>query len=140
MRLVVLLVLSVLARPAYAGPEILDGRDAVILDGDTIAFGSERIRIVGIEAPGISEPHCAREEIFALRSRQRLAELVRSGPVRIERTGQDELGRTLARLFISDGRNVADILVAEDLALPWREGAEARETRERHWCHEEKPG
>src|SRR5919107_1186808 len=129
MRFAALVMLSVMAL-AQATPETLDGRDAVILDGDTIAFGSERIRLVGVEAPGISEPHCAREEIFALRSRQRLAELIRSGPVTIERTGQDELGRTLARLFLSDGRSIADVLVAEDLALPLPEGVDAREARQ----------
>jgi len=139
MRLVSLLVvplLTIASHAANASPATLDQGGTVILDGDTIAFGSERIRIMDIEAPGISEPHCAREEIFALRSRQRLAELIRSGPVKIERKGQDELGRTLAQLFLSDGRNVADVLIAEDLALPWREGAEAREMRQRHWCDE----
>jgi len=136
MRFAALVMLSVMALAAQATPETLDGRDAVILDGDTIAFGSERIRLVGVEAPGISEPNCAREEIFALRSRQRLAELIRSGPVTIERTGQDELGRTLARLFLADGRSVADVLIAEDLALPLQAGVEARDARQRHWCNE----
>ena len=134
MRFAVLLILSALAVPARSNPETLDGRNAVILDGDTIAFDSERIRIIDIEAPGISEPHCEREEIFALRSRQRLAELIRSGPITIERVGRDHLGRTLARLFLPNGRDVAAVLVEEGLALPWQEGPEARESRQRHWC------
>ncbi|HEX2134746.1 MAG TPA: thermonuclease family protein [Microvirga sp.] len=117
-----------------AESEVVDGRTAVILDGDTVAFGSERVRIINIEAPGISEPDCEREEIFALRSRQRLAELIRSGPVTIERAGRDHLGRTLARLVLADGREVAAVLVEEGLALPWHEGPEAREARRRHWC------
>jgi micrococcal nuclease len=117
-----------------AGAEILDGRNAVIIDGDTVAFGQERVRIINIEAPGISEPNCEREEIFALRSRQRLQELITAGPVRIERTGHDNIGRTLARLFLADGRDVAEILVAEGLAVTWYEGAEARESRRQHWC------
>ena len=114
--------------------ETVDGRTAVILDGDTVAFGSERVRIINIEAPGISEPECEREEIFALRSRQRLAELIRSGPVTVERAGRDHLGRTLARLILADGREVAAVLVEEGLALPWHEGPEAKEARRRHWC------
>ena len=119
---------------SWAESEIVDGRTAVILDGDTVAFGSERMRIINIEAPGISEPECEREEIFALRSRQRLAELIRSGPVTVERAGRDHLGRTLARLILADGRDVAAVLVDEGLALPWHEGLEAREARRRHWC------
>jgi micrococcal nuclease len=114
--------------------DTLDGRQAVVIDGDTVAFGAERVRIINIEAPGISEPDCEREEIFALRSRQRLAELVAAGPVRIERNGRDHLGRTLGRLILQDGRDVAAILVDEGLALRWFEGLEARESRRRHWC------
>jgi endonuclease YncB( thermonuclease family) len=131
-----LLVLIVLLGSAPAVAETVDGRTAVILDGDTVAFGSERVRIVNIEAPGISEPDCEREEIFALRSRQRLAELIRAGPVTLDRTGRDHLGRTLARIVLADGRDVATILVEEGLALPWHEGAEASAARRRHWCGE----
>jgi micrococcal nuclease len=134
MRHVVLFSLFALAAPIPAMAETLDGRTAVILDGDTVAFDSERIRIIDIEAPGISEPDCEREEIFALRSRQRLAELIRSGPIRVHRTGRDHLGRTLARLFLADGRDVAAVLVEEGLALRLQEGPEAKEARRRHWC------
>jgi endonuclease YncB( thermonuclease family) len=135
MRIPGLLLVTVLLGcfPAAAA-ETVDGRTAVILDGDTVAFGSERVRIVNIEAPGISEPDCEREEIFALRSRQRLAELIRAGPVTIERLGRDHLGRTLARIILHDGRDVAALLVEEGLALPWYEGAEASAARRRYWC------
>ncbi len=129
---ITLLSLAVFATSARA--DQLDGRSAVIIDGDTVAFGHERVRIINIEAPGISEPGCEREEIFALRSRQRLAELIGTGLVRIERTGRDEIGRTLGRLFLEDGRDVAEILVAEGLAVVWYEGEEARESRRQHWC------
>jgi micrococcal nuclease len=134
MRLPGLLVFTVLIGSLPAVAETVDGRTAVILDGDTVAFGPERVRIVNIEAPGISEPNCEREEIFALRSRQRLAELIRAGPVTIERLGRDHLGRTLARVILSDGRDVSALLVEEGLALPWYEGAEASAARRRHWC------
>ena len=129
-----LLLVTVLLGCFPAAGETVDGRTAIILDGDTVAFGSERVRIVNIEAPGISEPDCEREEIFALRSRQRLAELIRAGPVTIERLGRDHLGRTLARIILPDGRDVATLLVEEGLALPWYEGAEASAARRRYWC------
>jgi endonuclease YncB( thermonuclease family) len=134
MRRAAVIALCAFAAASSPRAETLDGRAAVILDGDTVAFGPERVRIINIEAPGISEPDCEREEIFALRSRQRLAELIRSGPVTIERTGRDNLGRTLARLILADGRDVAAVLVEEGLAVPWYEGAEAREARRRYWC------
>ena len=134
MRLAPLLLPLVLAAMPLPQTQTLDGRAAVILDGDMVAIGAERIRILDIEAPGISEPECEREEIFALRSRQRLAELVRSGPITIQRSGRDRLGRTLARLFLADGREIAAILVAEGLALPWQDSPEAKASRRQHWC------
>jgi micrococcal nuclease len=76
--------------------ETLDGRGAVIIDGDTLVFGLERIRIENIDAPETRKASCERELIAGLRAKEMLAGLVRSGPVAIKRDGQDPYGRTLA--------------------------------------------
>jgi endonuclease YncB( thermonuclease family) len=44
-----------------AAAETYDGRQAVIIDGDTIALGSERIRILNIDAPESFRSRCERE-------------------------------------------------------------------------------
>jgi endonuclease YncB( thermonuclease family) len=110
-----------------------DGRSAVIIDGDTIAVGTERIRILNIDAPESHQPNCERELVAGLRAKERLAQLIRSGVVTIDRQGEDRYRRTLARLSVA-GRDVGAVLIEERLALPWQDGAAAKQARTRHWC------
>jgi endonuclease YncB( thermonuclease family) len=78
------------------------------VDGDTIRYGTERIRLRGMNAPELSEPG-------GLEAHQRLAELLSQGDINIVPHGQDVYGRMLADVFISD-RNVADIMTMEGFA------------------------
>ena len=78
------------------------------VDGDTIRYGGERIRLRGLNAPELSEPG-------GFEARQRLAELLSRGNIRIIPHGQDIYGRMLADVFISD-RNVAEIMTSEGFA------------------------
>ena len=78
------------------------------VDGDTIRYGTERIRVRGMNAPELSEPG-------GLEAQQRLAELLSRGNINIIPDGQDVYGRMLADVFVGD-RNVADILTAEGFA------------------------
>lgn len=69
------------------------------VDGDTLRCGKERIRLQGIDAPempGHCRPgrHCAPGD--PRRSQRSLASALQSGPIRIERTGRDHYGRTVA--------------------------------------------
>lgn len=119
--------------------ESVDGRSAVIIDGDTVAIGGERIRLLNVDAPESFRPRCERELVAGLRAKERLAELLRAGYVWIERQGQDRYRRTLARLLLvqaSSGapRDVGAILVSEGLAVLWQSGRAAWEWRRRHWC------
>jgi endonuclease YncB( thermonuclease family) len=50
-----------------------------------------------VYAPRLNEPG-------ALEARQRLARLIRSGDLVIQRTGQDKYGRTLGRVFVDGDR------------------------------------
>jgi endonuclease YncB( thermonuclease family) len=116
-----------------AAADTFDGRSAVIIDGDTIALGRERVRILNIDTPETHEPRCERELVAGLKAKERLAQLVRVGAVAIERNGKDRYGRTLATLSAS-GRDIGTVLIEEGLAVPWRDGSAARATRVRHWC------
>jgi endonuclease YncB( thermonuclease family) len=44
-------VFALLAVLAPSPAETFDGRRAVIIEGDTIALGSERVRILTVDAP-----------------------------------------------------------------------------------------
>ena len=53
--------------------ETFDARRAVIINGDTVAFGSERVRILNIDAPETRGSQCERELVMGLRAKERLA-------------------------------------------------------------------
>jgi endonuclease YncB( thermonuclease family) len=71
--------------------------------------------------------------VLGLKAKERLAGLLRAGSVDVVRDGEDRYSRTLARVSVG-GLDVGSVLVGEGLALPWRDGLEAREARLRDWC------
>ena len=112
------------------GIETIDLREAHILDGGTVSFGSERIRIANVEAPEIFEPGCRREREIGLKAKERLGQLIASGASQIEREGTDAIGRTLARVRTGE-TDVGQTLLNEGLALP---GGATSNARLKHWC------
>ena len=102
--------------PHYA-PNRIGGRERTLeprqvqaIDGDTIRFGAERIRIRGLNAPELTEPG-GRESL------ERLSELLREGTIRIVPHGKDVYDRTVADVFVN-GQNVAEILINEGYRKP----------------------
>ena len=108
------------------------GHGICVIDGDTITIRSERIRIANIDAPEIGHPKCDAERRLGLVARKRLAELLGSGQVDIERGDpksdriKDRYGRTLALVYI-DGKDAGETLIEELLARPWQ-------GKRRNWC------
>lgn len=131
MRAPLLILVLFMAAPCHA--ESFEGARAVIVNGDTITLGLERIRIMNIDAPETFDSRCTNELLLGIRAKERLAALLRAGQVDLERQGRDRFGRTLARLSI-ESRDVGETLIREGLALPWRDGAQARIDRVRLWC------
>lgn len=84
-----------------------------VVDGDTLWFNGEKIRIAEIDTPEING-RCPAERALALRARGRLVELLAAGPVRFQRVGKDRYGRTLARFG-----SVSEQLIREGLAHRW---------------------
>ena len=78
------------------------------IDGDTFAYGSERIRIQGVNAPELADSG-------GFEAAQRLASLLHDGAVRIVPKAIDKYGRTVAEVFVDD-RNVATTLKREGYA------------------------
>ena len=73
----------------------------------------------------------------AMKARARLAQIIRGPPIWIERSGRrDVYRRTLAALRIGgpNGINAGMELVREELALPNKPGAAAKEDRRISWC------
>ena len=75
------------------------------VDGDTIRYGTDRIRIRGYNAPELSESG-GREAAL------RLEQLMQEGTINIVPHGRDVYGRTLADVFVN-GQNVAEVMTGE---------------------------
>jgi len=88
----------------------VDSRQVHVVDGDTFRYGTERVRLRGIDTPELNEPG-------GQSAKQRLEELLRSGPVRIVPRGRDVYDRLVADVFV-DGQNVAERLTQEGYAKP----------------------
>jgi endonuclease YncB( thermonuclease family) len=97
-------------------PWLRDGQQARLLDewrirlidGDTLAYGAERIRIRGIDTPEVSESG-------GFEASQRLDLLLREGPVTVIPRALDVYGRIVADVYVND-QNVAEVLKEEGYA------------------------
>lgn len=104
-------------------------RYTCIVDGETIWFQGQNLRLKSFDAP---EPHdgiCGgvQEVTLANRASARLLELLNGNPFTVETFGIDGTGsRTLATIRIG-GHDVGDILIEERLARRWPDGPE-------WWC------
>lgn len=104
-----------------------------VYDGDTlrvtVAGQSTRVRIMGLDTPELP-PHnkCASEKERGYAARDRLQEIIAgAGSTAFCPDGKDRFGRTLAVVMV-DGKDVADVLIAEGLAREYHGG------RREGWC------
>jgi len=91
---------------------------AYIFDGDTFRTRSgERVRLLGINTPEIAH-NAQAEQPYAKQAKRRLTQLIqgKSVQLRLDKEKKDKYGRTLAQIYLRDGRWINDILVAEGLA------------------------
>lgn len=84
---------------------LLSDLQVYAVDGDTIRVGTERIRIRGIDTPEMST-------LEGPAAKQRLEELLHSGPIHIVPHARDVYDRLVADIFVN-GQNVAEMLIAE---------------------------
>ncbi len=91
---------------------------AYVFDGDTFRTrDGERIRLLGINTPEVGHDKQA-EQPYAKQAKLRLIQLImgKSVQLRLDREKRDKYGRTLAHIYLRDGRWVNNIMVAEGLA------------------------
>ena len=100
-----------------------------VIDGDTLAFGRERVRIANLDAPDVgSHAHCALEQRRGEAARAFALSVMRRAAVVqvVDRQGRDRYGRTLARVMIDD-RDFGRVMIAAGHGRPWR-------GRSSDWC------
>lgn len=85
----------------------------MVIDGDTLRCGRERVRLSGIDAPETSRCRPGRTcvEGDGEAARRELLALVDGKEITLRRLGKDRYGRTLAAVYV-DGRNVACAMIA----------------------------
>ncbi|MDQ6982261.1 MAG: thermonuclease family protein [Mariprofundus sp.] len=91
---------------------------AYVFDGDTFRTrGGERIRLLGINTPEVGHDKQP-EQPYAKQAKLRLIQLImgKSVQLRLDKEKRDKYGRTLAHIYLRDGRWINNIMVAEGLA------------------------
>jgi endonuclease YncB( thermonuclease family) len=111
------LVVAVLATSLSAGA----GGEIQVIDGDTLMWRGERVRLHGIDAPEADQSCTAAGEDYPCgeAAMQWLAEKTNKKEVRCEKRGRDRYGRLLAVCFAGDV-NLNRGLVEAGLALAYR--------------------
>lgn len=96
---------------AKAAPGTIKGA-AFVIDGDTIRVDKTQIRLFGIDAPELDHP-------FGKKAKWALLAFCKGQKIRAEVTEKDAHGRTVARCFLPDGRDLSAEMVKQGLAIDW---------------------
>ena len=92
-------------------PRVLEG-PAYVTDGDTITIKKTQVRLYGIDAPELNHP-------YGKKAKWAMVRLCKGHRIRAEITDEDEYGRTVAKCFLPDGRDLSGELVKQGLAIDW---------------------
>ena len=109
-------------------------------DGDSFRLGDDRVRLLGLDAPELTQD-CTTTEgrtwPCGRAARDRMAELLAQGAVDCRPEDTDQYGRLLATCMVA-GRDLGGIMVGEGLAVSagryWTEEASARDDRLGIWA------
>lgn len=85
---------------------------ARIVDGDTIVIQKVQIRLFGIDAPEIDHP-------YGQKAKWALVRMCKGQKVRAEILETDAHGRTVAKCYLEDGRDLSSEMVKQGLAIDW---------------------
>lgn len=87
-----------------------------VVDGDTIDVWTgekvERIRLLGVDTPETKDPR-RKVQYFGKEASTFLRKTIKGKTLRIERSEKDAYKRTLAFVYLPDGRCVNDLIVKE---------------------------
>jgi endonuclease YncB( thermonuclease family) len=117
MKLFICLLLVLTPFPTLAYGE----RVTQVYDGDTITVGpNEKIRLMCIDTPEIRKNSHGRVDTEnALKARDFLRNLILDKDVVVARYGKDFFKRTLARIYLKNGKEVNKLMVDEKIAVKY---------------------
>lgn len=128
------LLLGVAAPPVDARGWLTPAELVVVVDGDTLVLGGERVRLWGIDAPEDGQP-CERDGKFydcGASAQAALLELLAGHDLWCEARDRDRYGRTVAtcRIDAPDGPDVGARLVRAGWAVDYRRYSKGRYARD----------
>lgn len=85
---------------------------AFVIDGDTVVIQKNQIRLFGVDAPEMDHPH-------GKNAKWALVNLCKGKTIRAEVTEQDAYGRSVAKCYLHDGRDLSAEMVKLGLAIDW---------------------
>ncbi|SHF09646.1 nuclease homologue [Kaistia soli DSM 19436] len=113
---------------------VVSGSALVVVDGDTLRYKGERLRLLDIDTPETSKPRCTAEASAGAAATAALRSLIAGQQVTIRYSGKtDRYSRPLVRVVTPDG-DVGAALLRQGFALSYKPGAEAYAARAAHWC------
>lgn len=98
-------------RSLSGAPTSMHGRCRV-LDGDTLVLQGMSIRLGGIDAPELDHP-------YGRNAKWALVKICKGQLIRAELADVDAHGRTVARCYLPDGRELAAEMVRMGHAIDW---------------------
>ncbi|WP_281973135.1 thermonuclease family protein [Ruegeria faecimaris] len=97
---------------------VLEGA-AYVVDGDTIKLQRKQVRLFGVDAPEINHP-------YGKKAKWALVALCKGQKVRAEVTAEDDHGRTVAKCYLEDGRDLSAEMVKLGMAIDWPKFSEGK--------------
>lgn len=104
-----------------------------MVDGDTITINKTQIRLFGIDAPELNHP-------YGKKAKWALVAMCKGMKIRAVITDTDDHGRTVAKCFLPDGRDISAEMVKIGMAIDWPKfsggiyrGLETEDARKKLW-------
>ncbi len=98
------------AKPKAAHPTLCG--QAFVIDGDSIVIKKTQIRLFGVDAPEMNHP-------FGKKAKWALLAMCKGQTIQAEITAEDAHGRTVAKCYLPDGRDLSQEMVKLGLAIDW---------------------